>query len=105
MKPSDLLLVALGTCSCIDIVKILQKKRRHLSGLEVEVTGEQDPEPPWTFRKIHVMYTLRGRGLTEKAVADAIHLAEEKYCSVKATLCQVVEISSEHRIVEDQEPD
>jgi putative redox protein len=100
MKPSDMLLVALGGCSCVDIVNILKKKRQTLISLEVEVTGEQDPEPPWAFRTVQITYTLRGRGLSEKAVADAIRLSENKYCSVKATLDKAVEIRTEYHIVE-----
>ena len=102
VKPSDLLLVALGGCSGVDVVQILQKKRQRLTGLEVEISGEQDANPPWTFRKIGVTYIVRGRGLSEKAVADAIRLAEDKYCSVKATLDKSVEIHSEYRIVEEE---
>ena len=102
MKPSDMLLVALGGCTSIDIVNILRKKRQRLIGLEIEITGEQDPDPPWAFHKISVMYTLRGRGLSEKAVADAIRLAEEKYCSVKASLDKNVEVDSDYCIVEEE---
>ena len=102
MKPSDMLLVALGGCSSIDLVNILRKKRQRLTGMEIEITGEQDPDPPWTFRKISMMYTLRGRGLSEKAVADAIRLSAEKYCSVKASLDESVEVHSEYRIVEEE---
>jgi uncharacterized OsmC-like protein len=47
------------------------------------------------------MYTFRGRGLSEKAVADALHLSEHKYCSVKATLDKAVDIRSAFRIIED----
>ncbi len=101
MKPSDLLLVALGSCTSIDMVNILHKKRQKLTGLEIELHGEQDPNPPWAFRKIQVMYTVRGRGLSDKAVADAINLAEEKYCSVKASLDKSVEIHTEYQIAED----
>jgi putative redox protein len=101
MKPSDLLLVALGSCSCVDIVNILKKKRQDLVDLEVEVTGDQDADPPWAFNKIQILYTVRGRGLSEKAVTDAIRLSEDKYCSVKATLAKAVEIHSEIRIVQE----
>ncbi len=101
MKPSDLLLVALGGCSSVDVVNILRKKRQSLTGLEVKVTGEQDSDPPWAFRKIWVTYVVRGRSLSEKAVADAIRLSEERYCSVKATLDGVVEMHTEYRIVEE----
>ena len=102
MKPSDMLLVALGGCSSIDLVNILTKKRQRFTGLEIEISGEQDPDPPWTFRKIEMMYTVRGRGLSEKAVADAIRLSADKYCSVKASLDKSVEVHSEYQIIEDE---
>jgi putative redox protein len=102
MKPSELLLVALGGCSSVDVVGILQKKRQALTGLEVEITAEQEEEPPWCFCKINVTYHVRGRGLSDKAVADAIRLSEEKYCSVRATLDKSVEVHTEYRIIEDE---
>jgi len=102
ISPSDLLLLALGGCASYDVVNILQKKRQRLTGLEVVVTGTQDPDPPWTFREIRVQYRVRGKGLREKAVQDAIRLSEEKYCSVAATLRGVVEITSDVVILEDE---
>jgi putative redox protein len=101
MKPSDLLLVSLGGCTAYDVVGILEKKRQVLTGLEVAVTGEQDEEPPWAYRKIHLHYTLRGKGLKEKAVQDAIALSEEKYCSVAATIRGVAEITYDYAIIEE----
>jgi putative redox protein len=102
MKPSDLLLVAVGGCSSVDVVSILKKKRQQLTGLEVQVTGQQDADPPWTFRKIHVTYVVRGRQLSEKAVADAIYLSEQKYCSVSTTLAAALEMTTEYRIVDEE---
>jgi len=101
MKPSELLLAAVGGCSAVDVVNILQKKRQQLTGLEIHVTAEQDPDPPWTFRKIHMRYVVRGRDLSEKAVADAIRLSEEKYCSVSTTLSKAVDFSTEYQIVQE----
>ena len=49
MKPSDLLLVALAGCSAVDVVGILQKKRLDVRGFEINIRGEQDEDPPWTF--------------------------------------------------------
>ena len=102
MKPSELLLVALGGCTGYDVVDILLKKRQQLTGLEIVVTGEQDADPPWAYRKIHVYYVVRGRGLREKAVRDAIALSEEKYCSVAATVRGVAEITQDYTIVEEE---
>ena len=105
MKPSELLLVAVGSCTAVDVVDILRKKRLCLSALDIQVSGEQDADPPWTFRKIHLHYRLSGRNLTEKSVAQAILLAEEKYCSVAATIRATAEITTEFEILqEDLEP-
>ena len=101
MKPSELILSALAGCTSVDVVGILAKKQTPLSHLEVEVTAEQDADPPWTFRKIHMNFKLKGKGLTEKNVQQAIDLSEEKYCSVGATLRGVAEITTHFTILED----
>lgn len=97
-KPSDLLLIALASCTAVDLVEILAKKRTPLTGLEIEVQGEQAPSPPWAFRKLHLIYRLRGDSLTPNNVEHAIRLAEEKYCSVAATVRGVAEITWEYQI-------
>ena len=99
MKPSELLLVALGSCTAVDVVEILAKKHTTLISLEIQVTGEQDVDPPWTFRKFHIQYLLKGKGLTEKAVAQAIQLSEEKYCSVAATIRATAPITTGFEIL------
>ena len=99
MKPSELLLVALAGCTAVDVVDILQKKRIPLAKLEIQTSAEQDPEPPWTFRKIHIKYILQGDGLTEKDAEQTIRLSEEKYCSVAATLRGKAEITWEYQIL------
>jgi putative redox protein len=100
-KPSDMLLVALGACAGADVVGILVKKRQKLTGLQIQVDGQQDADPPWAFRKIHVEYIVRGQGISEKAVQQAVELSEEKYCSVAATIRGVAQITSSYQIVED----
>ena len=104
MKPSELLLVALAACTAVDVVEILRKKRIDLTTVEISASGEQEPDPPWTFRKIHLVYRLRGTGLTEKIAANAVRLSEEKYCSVAATVRGVAEISTEIVILPQNEP-
>jgi putative redox protein len=103
MKPSDMLLVALSACSSVDVVDILRKKRIELKKLEVQASAEQDKEPPWTFRKIHLKYILAGEGLTNKDIEQAITLSQEKYCSVAATVRGVAEITWEYVLEGDQE--
>ena len=100
VKPSQMLLIALASCSSVDVVEIMEKKRKPLTMLEVQATGEQDPNPPWPYRKIHLKYRLSGEDLTEKAVSQAITLSQEKYCSVAATVRGVAEITTAFEIVD-----
>ncbi len=102
MKPSELLLVALASCTAVDVVDILAKKRQVLDSLEIEASGEQDAYPPWTYRKIELCYRLRGKALQEKAVSQAIELSEEKYCSVAATLRGVAQIVTRFEILSEE---
>lgn len=85
-----------------DVVNILTKKRQRLVGLEIEIAGEQEPDPPWTYRKIHLTYRLRGRGLKEKAVRDVVELSKNRYCSVGATPGEAAEITYDYVIEEEQ---
>ncbi len=99
IKPSDLLLIAVAACSAVDVVEILEKKRMPLSLLEISSSAEQDQDPPWTFRKINLHYKIGGKNLTEKAVAQAIQLSEEKYCSVAATVRATAQITTDFEIL------
>jgi putative redox protein len=85
----------------VDVVDILKKKRTPISSLEIQVSGEQNADPPWAFISIHLKYILRGAGLTERNVAQAIELAEEKYCSVSATVKGVAKVSTSFEIIEE----
>jgi putative redox protein len=102
MKPSDLLLVAVGSCAAVDVVDILTKKKLHLTGLEITVSAEQDDTPPWTFRKIHSHFALRGPDLSPKAVEQAIQLSEEKYCSVVATLRATATVTFDYELLAEE---
>jgi putative redox protein len=99
MKPSELLLVSLAACTAYDVVNILQKKRRALTHLCVEVTGEQQNAAPWPFTHIHLHYVIAGEGISERDVAQAIHLSHDRYCSVSATLRPSVALTHDYTIV------
>ncbi|HEY0547038.1 MAG TPA: OsmC family protein [Pyrinomonadaceae bacterium] len=100
--PVELLLVALGSCTAVDVVSILRKKREELTDYRVEVTGARRDEHPRAYTRMEVKHILRGRNLSEKAVAQAIELSETKYCSVAATLRPTVEIVSSYEIINEE---
>ena len=97
-KPSDVLPLSLAACTAYDVVEILRKQRQDLVRLEVEVTFVQDPDPPWTFRSIHLRFVLTGTVDASKA-AKAVDISEARYCAVAATIRSVVELTHEVSIV------
>ena len=99
--PMELLLLALGGCTAVDVVSILEKKRERVTDYRVEVRGTRREEHPRAFTRMEVRHVVRGRGVSEKAVASAIELSETKYCSVAATLRPGVEIVTTYEIIED----
>lgn len=100
-KPPELLLASLVGCAGVDVVSILEKKRQKFSAIEVKVNKQNAPDPPWTIEKIEIEWTVRGKGLKAKAVEDAVRLAEEKYCSVSASLTS--ELVTTVQIVDEDE--
>jgi len=100
-KPSDLLPLSLAACTAYDVVEILRKQRQELLRLEVVATSVQDPDPPWTFRSIHLRFELAGRVDASKA-AKAIEIAETRYCAVAATIGSVVRLTHEVTIASNE---
>ena len=98
VKPSDLLLIALASCSSVDVIEILTKKRQTPEAMDIRVEGEQDKDPPWTFRKIRMHFLFRGALLQPQAVEQAIRLSVEKYCSVAVTIRATAEITTSFEI-------
>lgn len=101
--PMELLLIALGSCTAVDVISILRKKRQQVTEYRVEVRGTRRAEHPRSYSRMEVRHIVRGRNVSEKAVAQAIELSETKYCSVAATLRPTAEIVSSYEIVEDRD--
>ena len=104
-SPMELLLLALGGCTGVDVIDILKKKRQHVTDYRIEVHGDRRQEFPRAFTKLYVKHIVSGRGVSEKAVARAIELSDQKYCSVAATLRGTAEIVTSYEIIEDSAPD
>jgi putative redox protein len=99
-RPVELLLMGLAGCTGMDVMAILNKKRQNVTSFEIRVSGERRPEHPRIFTKVHVVYEVGGVGVDVNAVRQAVHLSEEKYCSVSAMLRQTIPITSEIRVRE-----
>ncbi len=95
MRPMELLLVSLASCSSMDVVSILKKMRQPLEDLRVEVEGQRATDQvPAVFTKIHLRFVLKG-DLRPDRVEEAIRLSVDKYCSVGRMLDKTAEITYE----------
>lgn len=100
-KPSELLLMAFGGCSGMDIISILRKKKQHVTDLEVNVSGETAENYPKMFTEVHIEYVVKGRNISEEAVQRSIDLSLEKYCTVGATIGKAAKITHSYQIVNE----
>jgi len=99
-RPMEVLLMALGGCTAMDVVSILTKKRAPVEDFEIQVDAERADEHPKVYTKIHVKYVITGSGVKPADVERAIELSEEKYCSVTAMLRKTAEMTSSYEIRE-----
>ena len=81
MRPMELMVLSVGSCSSYDVVTILKKARQDITSCEVEVTAERVDATPAIFDTNHLHFKLAGHNLSEKQVARAIELSADKYCS------------------------
>ena len=98
--PMEMLLVSVAACPAIDVLSILAKKRQDVTDYDVEIEGERADDHPRKFIKFHVHHIVRGRGVSDKAVADAIKLSDDIYCSVAATVKPTAEITTSYEIID-----
>lgn len=101
LRPMELVLLGTGGCTAYDVVDILKKSRQPIRDCVVEIDAERAEEAPKVFTRIHIRFTVTGKGLSEAAVRRAVDLSAEKYCSASIMLKRAgVEISHEYRILE-----
>jgi putative redox protein len=96
----ELLLLALGSCTGVDVISILRKKRQKVNDYKIEVRGQRRDEHPRSYKRIEVHHIVTGRSISERSLEQAIKLSEEKYCSVAATFRPTAEIVSSFEIIE-----
>jgi putative redox protein len=99
-RPMEMLLAGTGGCTAFDVVLILRKGRHQVSGCEVSLKAERAETDPKIFTRIHFHYRISGKQLKPEAVARAIELSKDKYCSASIILGHTAEITYDFEIVE-----
>jgi len=90
----ELILAALGGCTSIDVVAILQKMRQPLDRFEIGLSGTRRDIDPKSYTTIEIVFSLWGEGLDKERVSRAVELSLTKYCSVLHSLSKEIKLTT-----------
>jgi len=93
-------LAGTGGCTAYDVVLILKRGRHDVRGCTVKLTTERAEVDPKVFTKIHMHFTVTGKGITPLAVERAIAMSHDKYCSASIMLGKTAEITTSFDLLE-----
>jgi putative redox protein len=99
-RPMETVLAGTGGCTAYDVVLILRRGRHDIRGCSVKLTSERAETDPKVFTKIHMHFTVTGKGLAPAAVERAVALSHEKYCSASIMLAKMTQITTSFEVVE-----
>lgn len=100
-SPMEMVLMALGSCSAIDIVLMMKKMRAGITDFQINIDAERAEEPPRVFTKVRLEYILKGENIKPNDVERAIRLSVDKYCSVAGMVSKTAEIETAYKIEGD----
>ena len=96
---TELLLAGAGSCAAWDVVEILRKRRADITAVDVTVEGDQQDDPPWTYRRVALHFRIAGVGLKVPVLARVVRLSIARYCSVVTTLAGAAAIEATVELV------
>ncbi len=99
-RPGELVLMALASCTGIDVVSILKKMKVEFDSFEIGVEAEVAENHPKIYTKINIEYRIRGKNIPADKLERAIKLSQETYCSVTNQLRPSAEISYRYKVLE-----
>lgn len=99
-RPMETVLAGTGGCTAYDVVLILKRGRHEVRGCSVKLTSERADTDPKVFTRIHMHFTVTGKGIPSVAVERAIAMSHEKYCSASIMLGKTAEITTSFDLLE-----
>ena len=99
-RPMETVLAGTAGCTAYDVVLILKRGRHDVRGCSVKLTTERAQTDPKVFTKIHMHFTVTGKGIPPAAVERAIAMSHDKYCSASIMLGKTAEITTGFEVVE-----
>jgi putative redox protein len=104
VRPMEMVALGLASCTGMDVISILRKKRQQVTQFEVRVNAPRSAEHPKVFTRAQITYVIAGTNIDEAAVLRSIELSMTKYCPVQVMLSQAFPMELHYEIYE-VEPD
>lgn len=102
MRPMEMLISSLGSCSAIDVINFLKKMRQPLDDIQLRIEAQREEDKaPSLFTEVHIHYILTG-DLDPKKAEKAISMSVDKYCSVARILEKTAQITWSFELNEDK---
>ena len=101
-RPMELMLLGLGCCMGFDMVMILRRMRKDVTGYQIRLTGQRPDEPPSVYTEVTLEHVITGRGISKESMERALDLAENKYCSASAMFSKTAKLINKYRIEESK---
>ncbi len=102
-RPMELMAISLASCTAMDVISILRKKRQDVTAYEVKVHADQADQHPYVFTQSVITYEVTGHNLSEAAVIRAMELSAKRYCPAQSMLAKAMSIELLYEIYEDQD--
>ncbi len=99
-RPMETVLAGTGGCTAYDVVLILKRGRHDVRGCSVQLRADRADTDPKVFTKVHMHFTVQGKGVPASAVERAIAMSHEKYCSASIMIGKTAEITTSFELVE-----
>jgi putative redox protein len=99
-RPMETVLAGTGGCAAYDVVLILKRGRHDVRGCQVRIEADRAESDPKVFTELRMHFVVTGRGLPEPAVARAVQLSHERYCSASIMIGKTAKIVTSHEVIE-----
>jgi len=98
-RPMEVMLIALGGCTGMDVVSILRKMRVDFDEFHIKIKGERAEEHPKIYTKVEIIYTVKGKDLPEDKIKRAIELSQERYCPISAMIRKTSQLNYSYEVI------
>ena len=102
VRPMEMIALGLASCTAMDVLSVLQKKRQKVTDFEVKVNAPRSSEHPKVFTNALITYIVTGKNVDESALLRSIELAATKYCPAQFMLAQIFPMELHYEIYEDE---